>query len=298
MEFVYLNGRLVDSAQAHVSVHDAGLLHGVGLFETMRSYGGRTFRLAEHLDRLYRSAGQLGIRIRHGSGQLGEWVAALLEANDLQDARLRLTVTRGNVQRADPDDEPSSEVFLTAGPMTPYPPEYYRRGMTVMVSDYKANPAEPTAGHKTLNYFSRLLMLQEAQKKQAGEALWFTPANRLASGCVSNVFVVRGGVLLTPPAEKPVLPGITRRTVLDLARDQGIVGEQRWLTIQELLGADEVFLTNSIMELMPVCRIERHAVGQDKPGPVYTKLHEAYRQLVRAECGSRPPQQPTAENER
>jgi len=164
--------------------------------------------------------------------------------------------------------------------MTPYPPELYQRGMTVIVSDYKQNPADPTVRHKTLNYFSRLAALQEAQKKQAGEAIWMTTNNHLAEGSISNVFLVKEEKLQTPPLDTPVLPGITRKAVLELAAENDMEWVEQKLTIQDLLGADEVFLTNSIMELMPVCRIERHAVGKEKPGPVYKKLHDLYKQAV------------------
>lgn len=282
-EFVFFNDRLVDVEDARVSIYDAGLLHGVGLFETMRSYNGVVFRLEDHLERLYGSAKALGIQVTQKQDEIAGWVEVLLEANGLLEARLRLTLTRGNIKDVDPDNPPPSLMFITAGPMVGYPEGYYKKGMTVVVSDYKQNPADPVAGHKTTNYFSRLLALQEAQQKQAGEALWFTPSNYLAEGCISNVFLVKDDKLLTPPLDTPVLGGIARKVVLELVQENEIEFEERQLDIKDLLGAKEVFLTNSIMELMPVCRIERHAVGEDKPGAIYKKLHELYREMVREE---------------
>lgn len=287
-EYVFLNDSLVESQQAHVGIHDAGLLHGVGLFETMRSYRGRVFGLAEHLDRLFNSAATLGIPVTQSPADLTEAIQSLLEANHLQDARLRLTVTGGNIKT--PADQPAQNtLFITAAAIEPYPADFYRRGMTVIASPYKQNPQEPTAGHKTVNYLQRLLALRQAQSQHAGEALWFTPDNRLAEACISNVFIVQQDELLTPPLETGILPGIIRKFVLDVAAKNNIKSHERNIFIKDLLAASEIFLTNSIMELMPVCRLERHAVGKEKPGPIYKKLHELYRQAAQEDdsCHSR-----------
>jgi len=278
--YVFLNDQLVDSDEAQVSIHDAGLLHGVGLFETMRSYDGRVFRLADHLDRLCGSAEALHIPVAQSPSELAAAVQVLLEANDLRNARLRLTVTRGSAHNVDADEPPPGTLIVTAAPMTPYPPELYRYGMTVVVSPYKQNPDDPIAGHKTTNYFSRLLALREAQERDAGEALWFTTTNRLAEGCISNIFLVHKGRLRTPSLDTPVLPGIVRKVVVELAREHDIECEQGRLVIRDLLDADEVFLTNSIMELMPVCGVEAHKVGDEQPGAMYRKLHDLYREAV------------------
>jgi branched-chain amino acid aminotransferase len=279
-EFVFINDGLIAAEDARISIYDAGLLHGVGVFETIRSYEGVIFRLEDHLERMFRSADELGFIVTQNREEVAGWLDVLLEANDLQDARIRLTMTRGNLRQVSEEDPGQSVMFATATAMTPYPAELYQRGMTVIVSDYKQNPADPTVRHKTLNYFSRLAALQEAQKKQAGEAIWLTTGNLLAEGSISNVFLVKEEILQTPPLDTPVLPGITRKVVLELAEDNDMEWKEEKLTIQDLLGAEEVFLTNSIMELMPVCRVERHAVGKDKPGPVYKKLHELYKQTV------------------
>jgi branched-chain amino acid aminotransferase len=228
-------------------------------------------------------------------------VNELLKRNELSEARLRLTVTRGAASR-DPLHgvrlEPT--VFLTVAPLEPYPEEFYQRGMTVMALDeQKLNPYDLQAGHKTLNYFSRLAALRTANTRGAGEAVWFNVHNYMESASVSNVFLVKAGKLLTPPTaadlhdpavaeatpygKSCVLPGITREAVLELARGNKIEVEIRGLTISDLLEADEAFLTNSIMRVMPVCRVERKALGEDKPGPVTRKLAGALGELVAAE---------------
>jgi branched-chain amino acid aminotransferase len=282
-EFVFFNDGLAAAEDAQVSIYDAGLLHGVGLFETMRSYEGVIFRLEDHLERMFHSAEELGFIVTQKREEVAGWLDVLLEANDLRDARIRLTMTRGSLREVSEDNPGQSVMFATASAMTPYPPELFRRGMTVIVSETKQNPTDPTARHKTLNYFSRLVALQEAQKKQAGEAIWMTTNNHLAEGSISNVFLIKDEKVLTPPLDTPVLAGITRKVVLELAEENEMESSEQRLVIQDLLEADEVFLTNSIMELMPVCRIERHAVGKEKPGPIYTKLHDLYRQAVEEE---------------
>jgi len=279
-EMVYLNDGLVSAEKAKVSAYDAGLLHGVGLFETMRSYGGRVFRLADHLERLFQSAGALGLSITQSRERMADAVNEVLRANGLSEARIRLTVTRGSILAA-AEGSPASTLLVTASAMAGYPAEYYQKGMMVLISPYKQNPDDPVAGHKTINYFPRLLALQQAQRAGAGEALWFTTGNRLAEGCISNVFLVKEGKLSTPPLDAPVLPGIARKAVLELAQAEGIECRERELSIQDLLQAEEVFLTNSIMELMPVCRVERHPVGTEKPGEVYQRLHEKYRESAK-----------------
>lgn len=279
-EKVFLNNTLVDSSDAQISVHDSGLLHGVGLFETMRTYDGRVFGMHDHLDRLFTSAAALKIPVTQSREEIIAGMNEVLKANGLTDARLRLTVTPGNMLNFDQDKGPESTLIITTSKLQPYPAEYYEKGMTVIISKYKQNPDDATCGHKTLNYLPRLLALQQAQTAQAGEALFFTTANHLAEGCISNVFLVSKQTLITPPLETPVLAGVTRSKVIELAHDCDIDIEVRPGVIKDLLDADEVFLTNSIMELMPVGRIERHPVTNEKPGPIYQTLSEAYKEAT------------------
>ncbi len=277
-EKVFLNDQLVDAESAQISIHDVGLLHGIGLFETMRAYGGKVFRLADHLDRLFDSAKALQIHISQQRKTIIGAIEDLLIANNLSDARLRLTVTPGSLRNVNDDGTiPQSTLIITAAQMVAYPPEMYEKGMTVLISDYKQHGKDATAGHKTLNYFPRMAALQEAHQNQTGEAIWFTVTNRLAEGSISNIFLVKDNILITPPLDTPVLPGIARKVVLELARENGIEATESECIVKDLLGADEVLLTNSIMEVMPVCRVEKHAVGDEKPGPVFKKISELYR---------------------
>ena len=289
---LWINGTFTDESSASVSVRDAGLLHGAGVFTTMRAVGGRVFRIREHLARLRQSCEALFVPLTQTDRVLQEAAQELLDRRGLRAARLRLTVTRGATS-TDPVHglrvEPTT--ILTATDFEPYPDEFYKKGMTVMLLDtQKLNPYDLQAGHKTLDYFSRLGALREANRRGTGEALWFNVHNYLQSGCVSNVVLIKDGVIQTPPTQQEidqrqapaklpyprsnVLPGIIRWAVLEAAKEWGTDVSLAGLTVQDVLGADEIFLTNSIMGVMPVCRIERHAVGTDKPGPLTTRLYD------------------------
>jgi len=277
---VYLNGKLIEIHKAAVPVSNPALLHGVGLFETLRAYDGRPFRLQEHIERMKASAGKLNMPVLELIEQVPDAVQQVLEANRLKNARVRFTVTPPG--QVEPADEPT--LLVVAQETAGYPQELYERGMTVYAcTDYRQSGHDPLVGHKTTSYFSRLLVLRDGQDRACGEALWFTPANHLAEGCISNVMLVKDGRLRTPPLDTPILPGITRAIVLELARAAGIAVEEDPCTITDVLEADELFLTNAIMEVMPVTHMERKAIGSEKPGPVTRKLAAAYRDLIERE---------------
>ena len=299
MKFVWINGQFVPEEDAHVSVRDSGLLHAIGLFTTMRSVGGKVLRIDAHLKRLRESSEVLFIPLIPNDKAIKTAAEELLQRNELTDARLRLTLTRG-VSQMDPvhGQRLDPTLFLTAGPFEPYPAEFYEKGLTVIVLDeHKLNPYDLQAGHKTLDYFSRLHALREANRRGAGEALWFNTGNYLQSGSISNVFLVRDGALVTPPTNEElrseplrsrtpyprsnVLPGTTRGVIFDLAKTAGIPVDIRPVTINDLLAADEVFLTNSVMSVMPVCRIERKAIGNESPGPLTVALPHALHEADR-----------------
>src|SRR3954447_2975050 len=215
MPTVWINGRFDDEAVASVSVRDAGLLHGAGVFTTMRSYGGRVFRLDLHLRRLRDSCEALFIPLQYKDDVLTRAADELLQRDGLSDARLRLTITRGT---STPDPlygnrlEPTA--FLTAAPLEPYPREYYERGLTaVLLDEQKLNPYDLQAGHKTLNYFSRLAALREANRRGAGEALWFNINHYPQPGSISNVFIAEAGKLVPPPPSGELRePQVSRET--------------------------------------------------------------------------------------
>ena len=281
---IYHNGEFQPATDARVSASDGGLLHGAGVFETMRAEGGRVFRLDQHLARMKRSITAL-IRPIDDDALPGAVIfSELLRRNDLDAARVRMTVTAGATS-AEPGEEASPlTVLVTAAPLQEYPAEFFSRGIAVMICPFRQSPSDPIAGHKTVAYLPRLLGLRAAGQAQCIEALWFTTENRLAEGCISNVFVVSKGVLRTPPLDTPVLPGIARACVLELAAAAEIETHEQPLTINDLLDADEVFLTNTIMRVMPVIRVERRDIAAGTVGPITQRLLDAYRGLTGKEC--------------
>lgn len=282
---VYYNGRLVPESEAHVGVDDGGWLHGAGLFETMRAESERVFRLDDHLSRLRRSAEVLLHVLHPEILPTGDDLSGLIRANGLRSARLRLTVSAGSMRGGDSTETPRLNVCVSVSPLAQPPPEVYARGVQVKLCSFRTSPSDPLAGHKCTSYLGRLLGLREAQRAQCFEALWFTTLNHLAEGSISNVFLVRDGALLTPPLSTPVLPGIARDTTLTLARALGIEAREQVLSIDDLLEAEEVFLTNIVFQVLPVVRIERRDIGEGAVGSMSKRLLNAFTDYVLRECG-------------
>jgi len=282
MEKVFLNDKLVDIDKACISVTDSGFLYGAGIFETMRSYNGVVFSLRDHLDRLFFSAKKLSINNTYDRKFITDAIYKLLKANKLTDARLRLTLTGGPM--SEPEEKRQATLLITATKIQPYPPEYYKNGVLVVLCPFRQNPHEPIYKHKTINYFSRMLGLQFAHERRAAEALWFTIDNRLAEGCISNVFLVKDSALYTPPIKTPVLAGVARKTVCQLAIKNSIKLVEKELSIDDVLSADEIFLTNVIMQIMPVSGVEKHTVGDGTVGPTVKKLQKCFDELIKSEC--------------
>jgi branched-chain amino acid aminotransferase len=276
---VHLNGKLVPEAQALVSVWDSGFLHGASSFTTMLARKGVVFRLDRHLRRLLGTVALLGLRTDATAASLAAAVGDTLRANNLTEARVRVTLSPGSVREQRPT------TLVTAEPLPDYPDAWYRDGIVVVVSSFKQVGGDPAFGHKTGCYLARVLARQEAAAKGAEEALWSTPDNRLAEACFCNLFLVCGGAVRTPPADTPVLPGVVREAVGELCAALGIeADDQTPLTVRDLLAAEEMFLTASVAGIRPVVRVERHVVGEGKPGPVTRRIMTAYRALVDREC--------------
>ena len=284
-DYVALNGEIIPYDQARIAPFDSGFLHGIGLFETMRAVRGTVPLLALHLARLHTSARELDLPVELDTNAVAALVSELLEANDLSDARIRLTVSHGDMMAADSESpDPPRTVLISAAPFTPYPPQLYEKGMTVEISGYYQNPTSPICGHKTTSYLDRMFALRTAQKAGAGEALWFTVAEKwLAEGCISNVFLVdKNGQILTPPLTTPgkpehrlILPGITRQRVIDLAPGVGLSIQEKTLRIEDVLTASEIFITNAVIGIMPIVRVERHPVANEIPGEITIRLRQS-----------------------
>lgn len=277
----WLNGRFIARDEAKVSAFDAAVQHGVGLFETMHAARGRIFRLGHHMRRLRDSALALGLSDSLRDDRLAEAAHGVLERSGLAEgeahARVRLTITGGdlNLLSASRPGPVDPTILIAATPATRYPGEMFERGVLAAVADGRVNPLDPFAGHKTIAYWPRLHELQKASAKGAAEAIMLQVTNHAAGGCVSNLFIVSNGELLTPIARGeeargalpgPVLPGVTRGFVIDAAKELGFGCGRRMLAIADVLDADEVFLTNSSWGVLPVVKIEGKTIGRGMPG--------------------------------
>jgi len=300
-ELVWLNGRFMSREDATVSVFDAGLQHAVGLFETMLGAQGRVFRIERHMARLAASAAALGLSESLRPAMLAEAVDSVVQRSGLAEgqgrARVRLTITGGALNMlpsAAASGQAGSDptILIVATPATAYPQELIDRGVSVRIADARANPFEPGAGHKTLNYWWRLRELQQAGRAGASEAIVLQVSNHVAGGCVSNLMAAKDGVLLTPIAQgeevagaipSPVLPGVTRGAILEFAAELRINAERRMMTIADVLDADEVFLTNSSWGVLPVVKVEGKRIGSGEPGGMTRRLRERWLEAVRDE---------------
>ena len=295
---LWINGEFTGPDSARVGALDAGFQHGVGLFETMLAREDDVIDLPRHLERLAGSAQTLRLTESLRVPALAEAVTAVARRAAFPQTRLRLTITGGDLNLltggADPDAEPQTDptIVIEAKPATDYPSEMYDRGVSVAIADRRDNPLDPFAAHKTLNYWPRLAELQKAAAKGAAEAVTLQVSNHLAGACVSNLFVVNGDRLLTPAARgeeepgaipSPVLPGVTRGRVLQWADSEDLTPGAKLLNINDLLDADEAFLTNSSWGVLPIVRVEQSAIGAGEPGPVARAMLERWRALPAAD---------------
>lgn len=285
-ELVYLNGSLVPRSEARVSVFDRGFLYGYGLFETMRAYNGRIFRLHSHVERLIASAKIIGIRLDMGI-DLGKACEETLRANGLKEARLRLTVSRG--EAATFSGESSPTVAVTASRYSPLPAEVYERGYRALVSSHRRFSLSPLSRIKSDNYLPGILARMEAEAAGLDEALLLNEHGHIAEAAMSNIFFVDSDGLVTPPVESGILPGITRQVVMGLARDMGMAVSEEEVNLRDLGRFNEAFLTNSVMEVMPLVLIIEDGLARDigtgQTGAVTRRLMSAYRRLVEEETG-------------
>jgi len=285
-EIIYLNGRLIPRSKAKLSPFDHGFLYGYGLFETMRAYQGHIFRLDRHLARLRRSAQSLGLthsilHVVEGKQSLETACMATLEVNKLKDARLRLTVSAGEGDMTpDPSTCPSPTVLITAQHLVPLPPEKYETGFKAAIAFLRRNSQSPLSRLKSTCYMENILALMAARAAGCDEAILLNEQGYLAEGSTTNIFLASNGELITPSLESGVLPGITREAVLEIARAANIKTMERQVELKELIEAEEAFVTNSILELMPLTWFEGKPVGTGKPGQLSKELLAAYRKLV------------------
>jgi branched-chain amino acid aminotransferase len=277
-----IDGKLSSAEQAVVSVFDRGFLYGDSVFETIRTYGGRPYALEEHLERLKWSAGRVFIRLPVETETLRAEVEQALGAAGNAESMIRIMVTRGRGELGlDPDLAENPTRVVIVSPLKTPPAEAYERGIGVVTfRTQRLADATDAAGAKIANYLIAVLATREARRAGALEALIVDNHGQVVEGTSSNVFQVIDRKLSTPPEHLGILPGITRGRVLELARRLGIEVEHRALTIDELCRADEVFVSSTLREILPVVRIDQTEISGGKPGPVTRRLLSEFRTLV------------------
>ncbi len=279
---VYLNGRFVAKEKAVVSVFDHGFLYGDGVYETMRAYEGKIFLLDKHLARLKRSARAVSLKLPLPLEQIGAALTQTLKVNNLADAYVRLHISRGPGEIGlDPALCAEPTMVITARPFHDYPPQYYERGVRVAIVKTRRNhPLAVSPSVKSTNFLNNILAKIEAVKAGAYEGIMLNWEGYVAEGTISNIFMVKKGALLTPHKDTGILEGVTRDLILRLARRKKIIVRETRMLPKSLLAADECFITNTTMEVMPVSKIDGRTIGAGRPGPVTAGLRQAYAREV------------------
>ena len=280
---IYLNGDFVPEEEAKVSVFDHGLLYGDGVFEGIRSYNGRVFKLDEHLQRLYDSAKAIRLNIPLTMKEMEEKILETLRRNNIRDGYIRAVVTRGPGDLGlDPDKcKGNAFVFIIADTIVLYPDEFYQNGLSVITVPTRRNVPEALNPRiKSLNYLNNILAKIEAKNANAIEAIMLSNDGYVVECTGDNIFIVKGETVFTPPTYIGALEGITRDTAMDLARDMGLKVEERIFNRYEVYIADECFLTGTAAEVIPVVKVDGRVIGDGKPGRITQELVEKFRELT------------------
>lgn len=284
---VYLNGKFVALADAKVSILDRGFCYGDALFETMRVYSGKIFKLNLHLDRLERGAQSIFLNLPESRERLEAILYETFNRNQGADAVLRLTITRGEGLLGklwQTGTTPTLSVYVK--PYNGPPEEWYQNGVPIsLIPDSASRLGGLPEQIKSANYLSQILARKQAEDEDSVEGIMMNDKGEVCDGTICNIFLVKQGDLMTPAVSPYVLAGVTRRVVLDLAAHTGVACHEKMLVAKEVLAADEVFLTNTGWEILPVTRVNGKSVGSGKPGPVSQALRQEFRKIVDAEIG-------------
>jgi branched-chain amino acid aminotransferase len=284
MTQVNINGKLFDKADARVSVYDHGLLYGDGVFEGIRVYSGKVFRLHEHIERLYESARHILLEIPWSRERMVEEVQRTVTANKKVDGYIRLVITRGAGSLGlDPGKCSDPQVIIIVDDISLYPAKFYEEGLEVITSSVIRNhPGALSPRVKSLNYLNNILAKIEAVRAGCQEAIMLNGNGEVAECTGDNIFLVKHGLLRTPPINAGILEGITRDAVIELAEAAGITVQEIALTRHDVYAADECFLTGTAAEVIPVVKVDGRLIGPGKPGPITRQLRERFSVLTRA----------------
>ncbi len=282
---VYVNGKYCEKEDARISVFDHGLLYGDGVFEGIRVYAGKIFRLDEHLERLYESAKAIDLRVGRTITEMRDLVLETVRRNGLADAYIRLLITRGVGDLGlNPYTCQASGLIIIVDKIALYPPEMYDKGLAVITVATQRNlPEAVNPRIKSLNYLNNILAKIEAINAGVEEAIMLNSFGLVSECAGDNIFAVRKGVILTPSISMGVLEGVTRNAVIEMAREKGMEVKQLVMTRHDLFIADECFLTGTAAEIIPVVKVDGRVIGDGKPGPITRDLTETYHRLTREE---------------
>jgi branched-chain amino acid aminotransferase len=280
---IYLNGEFVPREKAVVSVFDHGLLYGDGIFEGIRAYNGRVFKLGEHLDRLYEGAKTIALEIPVSKEEMQEIVLETLRRNELRDAYIRLVVTRGVGDLGlDPNKCPKAFIFCIAASITLYSDELYEKGLSVVTVATRRNLQTACSPRvKSLNYLNNIYAKMEANLAGAGEAIMLNQEGYVAEATGDNIFLVKKGELITPALHVGFLDGVTRNTVIALGKQKNIPVKETVFTMHDVYNADEIFLTGTAAEIIPTVKVDGRIIGDGRPGPITNEMIAAYRELTK-----------------
>jgi branched-chain amino acid aminotransferase len=283
--WIYIDGKFVPEQEAKISVFDHGFLYGDGVFEGIRAYGGRVFKLEEHLARLWDSARAINLAIPLSQDELREKILETLRRNNLKDAYLRLVVSRGKGDLGlDPLKCPRPSLIIIAHKIRVYPEDFYEKGLeAVVVSTRRNAPSALNARVKSLNYLNNILAKIEANVQGVGEGIMLSQDGYVAEGAADNIFVVKDGELLTPPTWIGILKGITRDVVIELAEKEGIPVKEEIFTPYTLYSCQECFLTGTGAEIIPVTKVDGKTIGEGGAGPLTRKIIKKFQQCTREE---------------
>lgn len=280
---IYIAGKFYPQEEAKISVFDHGLLYGDGVFEGLRAYQGKVFRLEEHIVRLYESAKAIWLTIPMTQEAMSAAVNEAVCLNKIEDGYIRLVVTRGaGTLGLDPNRCSNPQVIIIADAIALYPQELYEKGLEIVtVSVQRMHPASLNPRIKSLNYLNNILAKIEGLQAGCIEALMLNHKGEVAECTGDNIFLVRNGVLCTPPLDAGILAGVTRDAVIELACVAGIEVSETPLTKHDVYVADECFLTGTAAEVIPVVKVDSRVIGTGKPGPITRDLEQRFKKLTR-----------------
>src|SRR5229473_2912063 len=280
---IYIDGKFYSEANAKVSVFDHGLLYGDGIFEGIRFYNGRVFRLEQHLERLWNSARSICLDIPMTRQEMTEALLETIRQNHLRDGYIRLVVTRGIGNLGlNPEQCKNPSVIIIAATIALYHEDFYRKGLSIVtVATRRSNPASLNPAVKSLNYLNNVMARIEANLARADEALMLNDAGNVAECTADNVFIIKRGQIFTPPITAGALRGITRAVVFDIAAELGLKISETDITRHDVFIADECFLTGTAAEIIPVIKADGRTIGTGKPGPITTRMIGRFREMTR-----------------